>query len=125
VLDCSVPFYIAAPTTSLDPSLASGDLIKIEERDPRELTHHLGRQVAAPGIDVRPLNCFSPKFGPRSELIPPPPGESSSSSFPDDLWLIDGNLRGGPSEAEPLQPPPGAEGGGKWSRFYLRPLDHA
>ena len=54
---CSVPFYVAAPTTTLDPSLASGDLIKIEERDPRELTHHLGHQVAAPGINVRLPDC--------------------------------------------------------------------
>ena len=47
-----IPFYIAAPTTTLDPNMATGSLIKIEERDSREVTHHQGIQVAAPGINV-------------------------------------------------------------------------
>lgn len=50
---CSIPFYIAAPTTTVDPSLADGSSIPIEERSPAEVTHHQGQQVAAPGIDVR------------------------------------------------------------------------
>ncbi len=49
---CSVPFFIAAPTTTLDPRLESGSLIEIEERNPEELTHHAGKQTAAPGIGV-------------------------------------------------------------------------
>lgn len=32
-----IPFYIAAPASTFDLSLASGDLIEIEERDPREI----------------------------------------------------------------------------------------
>ena len=48
-----VPFYIAAPTQTLDPDMANGSLIPIEERAPEELTHFEGRQVAAPGIHVR------------------------------------------------------------------------
>ncbi|CAK0750881.1 hypothetical protein CVIRNUC_002025 [Coccomyxa viridis] len=47
-----IPFYIAAPTTTIDPSLADGSSIPIEERNPAEVTHHQGQQVAAPGIDV-------------------------------------------------------------------------
>lgn len=47
-----MPFYVAAPTTTLDPALADGGLIKIEERDPTELTDHRGHRVAAPGINV-------------------------------------------------------------------------
>jgi len=34
-----VPFYVAAPTSTIDMSLKSGDLIPIEERKPREVTH--------------------------------------------------------------------------------------
>lgn len=60
-LSCSVPFYIAAPTTTLDAKLLHGDLIKIEERDPRELTHHQGIHVAAPGINVRNFQQHSNK----------------------------------------------------------------
>lgn len=48
-----MPFYIAAPTQTLDPDMANGSLIPIEERAPEELTHFEGRQVAAPGIHVR------------------------------------------------------------------------
>ncbi len=48
-----MPFYIAAPTQTLDTDMANGSLIPIEERSPEELTHFEGRQVAAPGIHVR------------------------------------------------------------------------
>ncbi len=34
-----VPFYVAAPTSTIDMSLENGDLIPIEERNPREVTH--------------------------------------------------------------------------------------
>ena len=49
---CRIPFFIAAPTTTLDPSLATGLEIVIEERDPQELTHSQGKRVAAEGIQV-------------------------------------------------------------------------
>jgi hypothetical protein len=48
-----VPFYIAAPTQTLDPAMPDGAAIPIEERAAEELTHFQGRQVAAPGIEVR------------------------------------------------------------------------
>jgi len=32
-----IPFYVAAPTTTIDPTVASGDLIPIEERSPSEV----------------------------------------------------------------------------------------
>jgi len=35
----SIPFYVAAPISTLDLSLKSGDEIPIEERDRREVTH--------------------------------------------------------------------------------------
>jgi len=45
-----VPFYIAAPTTTIDPSLASGDEIPIEQRDSEEVTHIQGVSIAPDGI---------------------------------------------------------------------------
>ncbi|XP_074280790.1 methylthioribose-1-phosphate isomerase [Silene latifolia] len=51
----NIPFYVAAPLTSIDLSLSSGDDIVIEERSPKELLNSrggLGEQVAASGISV-------------------------------------------------------------------------
>jgi len=45
-----IPFYIAAPTTTIDPSLASGDEIPIEERSTEEVTHIQGVPIAPEGI---------------------------------------------------------------------------
>src|SRR5580700_9279603 len=52
-----IPFYIAAPSSTFDLSLAHGDLIPIEQRDAREVTHGLGRQIAPDGIKV-----YNPAF---------------------------------------------------------------
>ncbi|WP_298273045.1 S-methyl-5-thioribose-1-phosphate isomerase [Geobacter sp.] len=48
-----IPFYVAAPTSTLDLSLESGDQIPIEERHGREVTHLHGLPVAPEGIRVR------------------------------------------------------------------------
>ncbi|AJE02031.1 S-methyl-5-thioribose-1-phosphate isomerase [Geobacter pickeringii] len=48
-----IPFYVAAPTSTLDLSLASGAEIPIEERHGREVTHLQGFPVAPEGIRVR------------------------------------------------------------------------
>jgi methylthioribose-1-phosphate isomerase len=50
-----VPFYVAAPTSSIDFSIASGDFIPIEERDPEEVTCIGGCQIAPEGVHVRNL----------------------------------------------------------------------
>ncbi|XP_069737611.1 methylthioribose-1-phosphate isomerase [Phaenicophaeus curvirostris] len=47
-----VPFYVAAPSSSCDPSLPDGDAIPIEERPAREVTHLRGLCLAPPDIDV-------------------------------------------------------------------------
>eukprot|EP01097_Dermamoeba_algensis_P011725 TRINITY_DN9206_c0_g1_i1.p1 TRINITY_DN9206_c0_g1~~TRINITY_DN9206_c0_g1_i1.p1 ORF type:complete len:383 (-),score=94.58 TRINITY_DN9206_c0_g1_i1:1140-2129(-) len=47
-----VPFYVAAPTTTLDVSITDGSQIHIEERPAKELTHVFGQQMAADGIGV-------------------------------------------------------------------------
>ena len=56
-----IPFYVAAPTTTIDLSLASGDEIPIEQRSPDEVTHIQGItitpegvQAANPAFDVTP-----------------------------------------------------------------------
>jgi len=52
-----IPFYVAAPTSTFDLSIQSGDQIPIEERDGIEITHGFGRQTAPEGIDV-----YNPAF---------------------------------------------------------------
>ncbi|MBI5740137.1 MAG: S-methyl-5-thioribose-1-phosphate isomerase [Nitrospirae bacterium] len=51
----NVPFYVAAPLSSIDFSMPSGDLIPIEERGPEEVTHIFGRHIAPEGVKVRNL----------------------------------------------------------------------
>src|SRR5947208_15473457 len=53
----NIPFYVAAPTSSIDMALATGKQIPIEERDPAEVTNGLGRQTAPTDVDV-----FNPRF---------------------------------------------------------------
>src|SRR5689334_10054993 len=48
----NIPFYVAAPLTTLDLTLKSGDQIPIEERDPVEVTHIRDQQLAPDGIAV-------------------------------------------------------------------------
>jgi len=47
-----VPFYIAAPTTTIDLNTRSGDEIEIEERPAREMTHIDGVQITPDGVEV-------------------------------------------------------------------------
>ena len=49
----AIPFYVAAPTSTIDQSIASGDEIPIEERRPEEVTQFAGVQTAPEGIGVR------------------------------------------------------------------------
>ncbi len=52
-----IPFYVAAPISTIDVSLKSGEEIPIEERDPKEVTHISGKQITPTGVDV-----FNPAF---------------------------------------------------------------
>jgi len=47
-----IPFYVAAPTSTIDISISSGDEIPIEERNPEEVTHIQGVPIAPDGIKV-------------------------------------------------------------------------
>jgi methylthioribose-1-phosphate isomerase len=52
-----IPFYVAAPSSTFDLSLTNGAAIPIEQRDPREITHGLGKQIAPSGVKV-----YNPAF---------------------------------------------------------------
>lgn len=48
----NIPFYVAAPLSTVDLNCPTGDDIPIEERDRREITHVKDVQLAPEGIDV-------------------------------------------------------------------------
>ena len=52
-----IPFYVAAPTSTLDLSLVSGEEIPIEERSVAEVTHFCGYLIAPKG-----MKAFNPAF---------------------------------------------------------------
>ncbi|HEY6045242.1 MAG TPA: S-methyl-5-thioribose-1-phosphate isomerase [Pyrinomonadaceae bacterium] len=47
-----IPFYVAAPISTIDLAIASGEQIPIEERDAKEVTHVRNHQLAPDGVDV-------------------------------------------------------------------------
>ncbi|MFQ6617476.1 MAG: S-methyl-5-thioribose-1-phosphate isomerase [Fidelibacterota bacterium] len=52
-----IPFYVAAPISTIDPRIKDGDSIIIEERAPEEVIESFGKRVAPEGVKV-----FSPAF---------------------------------------------------------------
>jgi methylthioribose-1-phosphate isomerase len=62
-----IPFYVAAPLSTIDFTMESGVLIPIEERDAREVTHVFGKvqiapdgvKVANPAFDVTPARYIT------------------------------------------------------------------
>jgi methylthioribose-1-phosphate isomerase len=48
-----IPFYVAAPLSTIDMSLSSGDQIPIEERSSTEVTHLGGAPIAPPSVEAR------------------------------------------------------------------------
>lgn len=48
-----IPFYVAAPWTTIDPSLPTGADIPIEQRHPDEVRTHGGRVLTPSGVGVR------------------------------------------------------------------------
>ncbi len=52
-----IPFYVAAPTSTIDHGTKSGVQIPVEERDEKEVTHVAGVRIAAEGVKV-----FAPAF---------------------------------------------------------------
>ena len=75
-----VPFYVAAPLSTIDPAVRSGKGIPIEERDPSEVTHLMGKRVAPHGVpvfnpafDVTPARYVSAIVTEKGVLTPPLP----------------------------------------------------
>jgi methylthioribose-1-phosphate isomerase len=48
----NLPFYVAAPLSTIDPSTASGNDIPIEEREAREVTSINESEICPPGVNV-------------------------------------------------------------------------
>ncbi|MDD4767268.1 MAG: S-methyl-5-thioribose-1-phosphate isomerase [Desulfotomaculaceae bacterium] len=78
----NIPFYVAAPFSTVDLSLHSGDEIPIEERDHTEVTHHGGRLLAPAGVkvwnpafDVTPHHLVTAIITDRG-IVRPPFGEN-------------------------------------------------
>jgi methylthioribose-1-phosphate isomerase len=73
-----IPFYVAAPSSTIDPSIPSGDTIVIEERDAAEVRGVAGRQTAPtaapvfnPAFDVTPAALISAIITERGVFRPP------------------------------------------------------
>ncbi|MBU1220139.1 S-methyl-5-thioribose-1-phosphate isomerase [Myxococcota bacterium] len=73
-----IPFYIAAPVSTIDFSIPDGSFIKIEERDESEVTHINGEIQTAEGVkarnfgfDVTENNLISAIFTEKGTLLPP------------------------------------------------------
>jgi len=47
-----IPFYVAAPWSTVDLNTPTGEQIPIEQRSPKEVTHHAGKQIAPEGVLV-------------------------------------------------------------------------
>jgi methylthioribose-1-phosphate isomerase len=77
-----LPFYVAAPLSTVDPSLESGAGIPIEQRSPEEVTVLGGRRIAPAGVpalnpafDVTPAHLVTAIITERG-VARPPYGES-------------------------------------------------
>jgi methylthioribose-1-phosphate isomerase len=69
-----IPFYVAAPRSTFDPTLASGDLIPIEERPAAEILGPGGTAAACnPAFDVTPAELVTGVITDRGVLAPPYP----------------------------------------------------
>ncbi len=74
----NLPFYVAAPSSTIDLSLASGDEIPIEERPAAEVTHLGGQpiapegvQAAHPAFDITPHELVTAIITERGVIYPP------------------------------------------------------
>ena len=47
-----VPFYVAAPNSTVDPDCPRGEMIPIEQRTPLEVSHYMGKRISPEGVEV-------------------------------------------------------------------------
>lgn len=73
-----IPFYVAAPTSTIDLRMAHGDDIPIEQRDSREVTHLGGQPLAPEGVsaahpafDVTPHELITAIITEQGVITPP------------------------------------------------------
>jgi methylthioribose-1-phosphate isomerase len=73
-----VPFYVAAPTSTIDLSIQSGDFIEIEERNSKEITRigeyeitPVGTDVFNPAFDITPAKLITAFITERGIIYPP------------------------------------------------------
>jgi len=73
-----VPFYVAAPISTIDLDVGSGDQIPVEERDPKEVSHFGKRMIGPKGVkalnpafDVTPARYVSAIITERGVIRPP------------------------------------------------------
>jgi methylthioribose-1-phosphate isomerase len=73
-----IPFYCAAPWSTIDLATETGDAIPIEERSAQEVTHHGGKQltphgvgICNPAFDVTPAKYVTAIFTERGVLRAP------------------------------------------------------
>jgi methylthioribose-1-phosphate isomerase len=73
-----LPFYVAAPSSTIDLSLSDGSQIPIEERPAEEVTHLDGRRIAPEGVnaahpafDVTPARLITAIITERGVVYPP------------------------------------------------------
>jgi len=83
-----IPFYVAAPLSTIDPALPDGGTIPIEERNPDEVTHCGGVRTAPEGVavwnpafDVTPSNLIT-AIVTEAGLIRPPFTDVIKKMFP-------------------------------------------
>ncbi len=76
--ESGIPFYVAAPTSTVDLGLASGEEIPIEERAPEEVTQVQGLQIAPhetrvcnPAFDVTPSRFVTAIITENGVAVPP------------------------------------------------------
>jgi methylthioribose-1-phosphate isomerase len=81
-----IPFYVAAPWSTIDTATANGDEIEIEQRPAREVTHHAGTQLTPhhveienPAFDVTPARYITAIITERGVL--PTPGNASIAAM--------------------------------------------
>lgn len=95
--DCGVPFYVAAPESSIDWTMDGGDSVPIEERHPSEVTHVTGlddggnartvrvsppeTNVCNPGFDVTPARLVTALITERG--VCPASRQGLASLFPE------------------------------------------
>lgn len=78
----SIPFYVAAPVSTIDPATPTGAAIEIEERDPAEVVELGGRRIAPqgaqaanPAFDVTPAELVT-AIVTEAGVLEPPYGEA-------------------------------------------------